>query len=57
MLNVMSLPGWAEPHLEPGVGDMRVFEREKLGAEWTLVAVDGLINLQEENTNEEDSAQ
>lgn len=51
----MHLPERAEPHLETGVGDVRVFEGEQLGAERTLMVVDGLVNLQEGNTNEEDS--
>lgn len=33
---------------------MRVFEGEQLGAERTLVVVDGLVNLREKNTNKEE---
>lgn len=38
------------PHLEPGVGDMWVFEGQKLSAERTLAVVDGLVDLQEITT-------
>lgn len=41
------LPELAEPHLEPRVGDVRVFEGQQLGAERALVVVNGFVNLQE----------
>lgn len=43
-----------ESHLEPGVGNMWVLEGEKLSTEGTLAVLDGLVNLEEENTKEEE---
>lgn len=41
-----------EPHLEPRVGNVRMFEGEKLSTKQTLMVLNGLVNLETANTVE-----